>query len=263
MAYHLGFFLMFKRITAAIIFGACLSAVTHASNLNQISKTNANHVYFDLIDTRTLEGSLGTVESIIQDKYGFIWMASDRGLTRYDGHRFRTYTSGTNPNDIAGTIIQDLMLDGDKQLWIASTQGLSRYREKTDDFENFNDDPDLNNTHLSSIAWGFSNRILVGTYEGLKIVNIKTREVQIFRSNPSDPTTINSDEINDIFIDSSQNTAWISTRNGASELNLDTLGIKRHLADQHIDDFLNNSRCCQAELNNITFLSEFFGCFSL
>ena len=31
------------------------------------------------------------VHSVIQDKYGFIWMASEDGLNRYDGNSFRIY----------------------------------------------------------------------------------------------------------------------------------------------------------------------------
>ncbi len=31
------------------------------------------------------------VHSIIQDKYGFMWIGTEDGLNRYDGHSFRIY----------------------------------------------------------------------------------------------------------------------------------------------------------------------------
>ncbi|MBO7461091.1 MAG: hypothetical protein J6T96_00685, partial [Bacteroidales bacterium] len=33
----------------------------------------------------------GTVSDICQDKYGFVWIATDNGLNRFDGYHFTTY----------------------------------------------------------------------------------------------------------------------------------------------------------------------------
>ena len=223
-------FVLFNKITIiaiAIVLSAWLTPFANS--------LNAKNVHFEVLNTRNLEGSLGTVGSIIQDKNGFIWFGSDRGLIRFDGHRFRTYVSTGKSNDIPGTIILDLMLDTDEQLWIATSQGLSRYREKTDDFESLYYNEKIQTTHLSSIAWGAPEHILAGTYHGLHIINQTTGDIRVFRTNPNDPSTISANEVNDIFIDTTNNIAWISTQNGVTELNLETLVFTRHLAGQQLN----------------------------
>ena len=34
--------------------------------------------------------SSGIINDICQDKYGFIWIATENGLNKYDGYRFTT-----------------------------------------------------------------------------------------------------------------------------------------------------------------------------
>lgn len=38
-----------------------------------------------------------SVKSIVQDKYGFIWLSSEGGLVRYDGENFKVFTSANMP----------------------------------------------------------------------------------------------------------------------------------------------------------------------
>ena len=50
-----------------------------------------------------------TVYDIVQDKDGFIWMATLNGLNRFDGQRFITYTinDGLNSNSITSLLVGD------------------------------------------------------------------------------------------------------------------------------------------------------------
>ncbi|HEY6435238.1 MAG TPA: two-component regulator propeller domain-containing protein, partial [Ignavibacteriaceae bacterium] len=50
--------------------------------------------------------SQSTVHSIIQDKYGFIWIGTEDGLNRYDGYNFIVYRNDReDPNSIASNQI--------------------------------------------------------------------------------------------------------------------------------------------------------------
>ena len=73
---------------------------------------------------------------ILQDHYGFMWIATMNGLNRYDGHRFLQFHH--LPNDttsISSNHINCLEEDNNGVLWIGTNKGLSRYNRKTNLFE--------------------------------------------------------------------------------------------------------------------------------
>lgn len=78
---------------------------------------------------------IGTVADIIQDRIGFIWLAGDQGLGRFDGYEFKIYKAVTNQTSIPGNIISSFEIDETGRLWIGTSGGLCYYRENTDDFQ--------------------------------------------------------------------------------------------------------------------------------
>lgn len=61
----------------------------------------------------------GFVSSIIQDRRGFIWMATRDGLCRYDGIRFRIYTHvPQQPISLSFSSIYEIQEDRTGKLWI-------------------------------------------------------------------------------------------------------------------------------------------------
>ncbi|GAB3762384.1 hybrid sensor histidine kinase/response regulator transcription factor [Spirosoma pomorum] len=61
----------------------------------------------------------GTVNAIIQDRQGFIWMATRDGLCRYDGIRFNIFTHDPlQPSSISFSSISNIREDRSGQLWI-------------------------------------------------------------------------------------------------------------------------------------------------
>ena len=79
--------------------------------------------------------SSSLINDICQDKYGYIWIATDNGLNKYDGYRFTTYLS--QPDDsttLNSNIVTSLYCDHNGQLWIGTRIGLSRYDYATDQF---------------------------------------------------------------------------------------------------------------------------------
>ena len=81
-----------------------------------------------------------SVQSIKQDKYGFIWFSSFFGLTRYDGFEFEEYDP--EPDDsttIFTKSIYNIMLDEDQNIWVAffDTTRFCRYNYETNNFTRF------------------------------------------------------------------------------------------------------------------------------
>ena len=64
-----------------------------------------------------------TVNSIIQDKKGYIWFATWGGATRYDGKNFAYYTI---EDGLANNGVLSMMEDREGNLWFATFNGVSK-----------------------------------------------------------------------------------------------------------------------------------------
>ena len=79
--------------------------------------------------------SSSSTVSVLQDDYGFVWIATEYGLNRFDGYQFRQYYA--DPADTTSLLNNELSLlylDSHQQLWVGSRRGLMRYEYSTDSF---------------------------------------------------------------------------------------------------------------------------------
>ncbi|MGZ8524088.1 MAG: ligand-binding sensor domain-containing protein [Chitinophagaceae bacterium] len=64
------------------------------------------------------------VTTSLQDEQGFIWIASNKGLQRFDGQRYLTFSAQKdNPVAIPHNYVTQLLLDKKKNLWVLSGDG--------------------------------------------------------------------------------------------------------------------------------------------
>lgn len=76
-------------------------------------------------DTKKGLASLN-VRKIIQDKYGFIWCATQDGLSRFDGRSFVNFSANTVNNNflLRGADVFDIVIDNSGEyLWVLTTYG--------------------------------------------------------------------------------------------------------------------------------------------
>ena len=98
------------------------------------------------------------VNSFAEDRYGHIWMGTQRGLDKYDGRQFQQYfctddTLGLPDNQIAAVLAAK-----DGCLWVATVNGVAR----TTDKGNFQRIPVLNpNRNLSAILETRDGKLLL------------------------------------------------------------------------------------------------------
>jgi sugar lactone lactonase YvrE len=89
--------------------------------------------------------SLGKISSVVQDKYGFMWLADQKNqcIVRYDGRNMiRFKTELRNPNSLGGTNPEWLVTDSLGNIWIAFYgMGLDRFNPETETFTHFRHDP--------------------------------------------------------------------------------------------------------------------------
>ncbi len=90
-----------------------------------LSKIHSQDVYKQNINT--VHGlPSNTVYDILQDKDGFIWIATSEGVVRYDGTFFKEFKS-KNLNSIVGS---NLKIDRYKRIWYETFDGYLLYIEK-------------------------------------------------------------------------------------------------------------------------------------
>jgi signal transduction histidine kinase/ligand-binding sensor domain-containing protein len=92
-----------------------LSAITRAQQARQYSFTHYG-VTTGLASNETT--------ACLQDEQGFIWIGTNRGLQRFDGQRYLTFThQKNNPATIPQNHIVQLLLDKKNNLWILTGDG--------------------------------------------------------------------------------------------------------------------------------------------
>ena len=68
------------------------------------------------------------VNSLYQDRFGFIWMGTYDGLNRYDGYSFKIFRNKWgNDNSLINNHITALGGDNQDRVWIGTQKGISFY----------------------------------------------------------------------------------------------------------------------------------------
>jgi signal transduction histidine kinase/ligand-binding sensor domain-containing protein/ActR/RegA family two-component response regulator len=129
--------------------------------------------------------SESNVKSVVKDKFGFIWIATDDGLNCYDGYKFKVYRhSVTQKNSLPNNDVETVFTDSKGNLWVGSGNGLSLYDRSHDTFINFganlNNSYTLSNSDVTSIFEARDGSLWVGTYSGLNLFDPATKTFKRF-----------------------------------------------------------------------------------
>ena len=177
---------------------------------------------------------------------GSIWVGSKQnGVTRIQNGVGKIYSAA---RDSAKTLIDDhvnaLCADKSGNLWIATNGGLQVYNPKMDTFSAYTrENGMLNTNNVTALFYGQNNRMLIGTSEGMIILDLSTREKQVLTGNSTNIQTFTNNYITQIFEDS-RGLIWVGTREGLNILNT----VKDELSYlTEKDGLCNNSICGIAE----------------
>ena len=78
------------------------------------------------------------INGITQDQSGFIWIATNNGLNRFDGFENKQYTNQANDSStLASNSVLALYCDAADELWVLTINYLHRYNKKRDNFDRF------------------------------------------------------------------------------------------------------------------------------
>ena len=153
------------------------------------------------------------INTITQDRQGYIWIGTDYGLNRFDGYRFTAYLNKVgNPNSLNHNNVQALFVDSDGQLWVGTAKGLARYDTSTDSFQRFDLRADSDDEpRITNIIESPKGTIVVGT-SGFGLFEVGKHDIDIQQID-----RYSADDGNDyywgIFFDQ-QGRFWKSDNNG-------------------------------------------------
>lgn len=89
-------------------------------------------------DIFTVEDGLcsNAANTLLLDSRGYLWIATDDGLNRYDGHQFRQYqNSPEDQNSLSDNTVLDIIEDSRGDIWVLTLQkGLCRLQVAQDKF---------------------------------------------------------------------------------------------------------------------------------
>lgn len=171
------------------------------------------------------------VRSIVQDKEGYIWIATVDGLNKFNGYEFTNYQyDEKNLNSIPTNDVRSLFVDSQNNLWISTTKGLSQYNYETDDFINLllEDSTTLGMYDIINILEDLDGTFWLSTnMEGVIIYNQQSKTTTRLKNIPGDPSSLSSNNVLSIFSDS-KNNIWVTTIDqGINLYNRSTKSFKR------------------------------------
>jgi signal transduction histidine kinase/ligand-binding sensor domain-containing protein/DNA-binding response OmpR family regulator len=120
--------------------------------------------------------SSNSVWSIVEDKQGFMWFGTSKGLNRYDGYTFKVFTHDPNDsNSISDDYIMSLFADKSGYLWIGTSNGLNRYDPQTERFSRYlrdeEDSLSISNNCINTIFKDSKGNLWFGSEKGLNLYN--------------------------------------------------------------------------------------------
>jgi signal transduction histidine kinase/ligand-binding sensor domain-containing protein/DNA-binding response OmpR family regulator len=173
------------------------------------------------IKSLSIENGLSesSVQCILQDRKGLIWMGTRDGLNRYDGYDFIVYNyDESNPMTVSSNFINCLFEDSEGRIWVGTNaNGVCYYSYDSDNFTRINDaandEFNLTNTNIWDILEDKDGNIWIATQDGLFQYSVsKDRIVQRFVKS-SRPGAISDNNIRTLALDSTGN-LWLGTDDG-------------------------------------------------
>ena len=202
------------------------------------------HQYFEnpIIYDSNNGVQIGEITSVVVDSSGFLWIAGEEGLQRFDGNHFKLYLHDSKDSlSLIGNNIRNLFYDeGKNQIWIStwSEGGLSILDLRTEKFKNYLYDPSIpGGITEDDFYWTYKDKfgnywISVATKGLLKhLPESDTFEPYSYQPLPTEPN-LNFNSVNrfqskaaDIFNDS---LLWIGTGDGLLKFNVLTHQFERY-----------------------------------
>jgi diguanylate cyclase (GGDEF)-like protein len=136
------------------------TASTHADGIARRAPGNAVATSSDAYVTSMFDVGDGlpqsSIKDILQSRDGYLWIATQEGLARFDGLKFTVYTTRNAPGLVSNNLHQ-IVEDGSGDLWLLAGSGVTRYHRGS--FENLTPDCDRTGDRINYLFRGFDHKV--------------------------------------------------------------------------------------------------------
>jgi len=158
------------------------------------------------------------ISKIVINNKQEIWISTYHGLCRFDNNsqKFIQFKRTNYKNsDWAKDAISSIAFDKEGNIWLATRYGITRLSPASREYKDFVTAPasNSNNIGLEVRALAFVNEfeLWAGTQNGLIVLNTKTGKNIKVQHQENDFESLGGDEIEDLYLDKSNN-LWVATR---------------------------------------------------
>ncbi|HRQ90756.1 MAG TPA: two-component regulator propeller domain-containing protein, partial [Bacteroidia bacterium] len=152
------------------------------------AQENSSRIRFTTLSKSTLGGlKSDQVRDLTQDLGGYVWLATDRGLCRFDGWETVEYLHDPNsPNSLSSDQLTAVATTQGVAgpLWIGtSSSGLMRFDQRTGKSiflrKGGPHSPQLLSDHIAKLAVSNDQYLWIGTDQGLNVLNLATETMVV------------------------------------------------------------------------------------
>lgn len=130
---------------------------------------NSQTIFYDQLDLKSgLPSSV--VYDIFQDSKGFIWIATDEGLLKYNGYNFKTYSHPDLHAKSGSNIKEDVL----GRIWYQTFDGFLFFVDNKDQMQTF-----TQKNNIGFVNFVITKEYLIKTtWDGIEVRNIKTLKIK-------------------------------------------------------------------------------------
>ncbi len=200
------------------------------------------------VDQFTIENGLSqtSINCLIQDSRGFLWIGTQDGLNKFDGYTFEIIKNEpSDSNSLSNNFINCIYEDADGNIWIGTNIGLNTYNIYTKKFTHYLCNPqDINSIREDEIYDIYQDK---SGYVWIKTENY------LSRLNPRSNKFRHYEHYNDVFnfisvnakfsiFEDHKNQLWVGTKDGLNYFDRKLEIFKRYRHDPGDKSSLSNNK---------------------
>lgn len=202
-----------------VVAVCCLLSVMVGSTRAELADRPSYPMAFERMDVR--QGlSVNNVYDVLQDSRGYLWIATESGLNRYDGYDVQVYSSAQAArHGLRNDYIWELVEDAQGDLWLATNEaGVLRWDRERDQFTSFlasagTDRLDARR-RSRTLMLDRSGRLWVGTTgAGIYVLDAKGRLLTEYVVDATSARGLSSNYILDL-MQAADGAVWVATADG-------------------------------------------------
>jgi signal transduction histidine kinase/ligand-binding sensor domain-containing protein len=207
----------------------------------QHSFSQVGQPYFNIV-RGTSTFTLGKVNSMAQDKYGYMWFTDQTNgcVVRYDGYQIKTYYHDpADSNSIRSLGLECLVADRSGNIWVDAPNGVDKFDNLSNKFIHYIYPHPVNNFSPATILVDHNGFVWLGTSEGLYRLDPNTRKFTHYAHSDNDISSLSCNVVRSLYEDRA-GILWVGTgfefdgnanEGGLNKFNNETGTFTRYLHD--------------------------------